>query len=152
MYTKQEASGIRRKFWTTFGIYMNPVPSAWQEKVNWLNYKTGIKDVFFRLHADNKMARICIEITHNDPMIRKIYFDHFLAMRNMLHNALQEEWVWKEETEDELGKQLTVIYIEISGVNVMEEKSWPSIIAFFKPRFIALDAFWGEVKDTMDGW
>lgn len=152
MYTKQEASAIRRQFWTNFGMYMKPVPSAWQEKVNWLNYKTGIKDVFFRLHADHKTARICIEITHKDPMIRKIFYDHFTAMKTMLHDALGEEWMWIEDTEDELGKPLAAIYIKVTGVNVMDEKSWPSIIAFFKPRFIALDAFWGEVKDSMDGW
>ena len=152
MYTQQEASAIKRKFWTTFGIYMKPVPSAWQEKVNWLNYKTGIKDVFFRLHADHKLARICIEITHKDPMIRWIFYDHFTAMRTMLHDALGEEWRWIEDTEDELGKPLAAICMEVTEVNVMDEKSWPSIISFFKPRFIALDAFWGDVKDSMEGW
>jgi hypothetical protein len=110
---------------------MKPIPSAWQEKVNWLNYKTGVKDVFFRLHADHKLARTSIEITHKDPMIRKIYFDHFLAMKTMLHHALKEEWMWIEDTEDELGKPLAAIYMEVTGANVMDEKSWPSIIAFF---------------------
>jgi hypothetical protein len=152
MYKKQEAAAIRKKFWTIFGIYMKPIPSSWQEEVNWLNYKTGIKDVFFRLHADGKMARISIEITHKDPIIRKIYFDHFTAMKTMLHNILGEEWIWIEDTEDEVGKPLCAIFMEIIGVNVLNEKNWPEIIAFFKPRFIALDTFWGGVKDSMGGW
>jgi Domain of unknown function (DUF4268) len=152
MYTKQEASAIKRKFWTAFGLYMKPVPSAWHEKVNWLNYKTGIKDVYFRMHADTNLARISIELTHGDPMIRQIFFDHFTAMKGMLHSTLGEEWDWIPEAFDEWGKAVGLIQSEISGVNLMEEKSWPGLIGFFKPRLIALDSFWGDVKDSMEGW
>jgi Domain of unknown function (DUF4268) len=152
MYTKQEASAIKRKFWTTLGLYMKPVPSAWHEKVNWLNYKTGIKDVYFRMHADNKVARISIELTHGDSMIRQIFFDHFTAMKGMLHVTLAEEWDWIPEAIDEWGKPVSLIQTELPGINVMNEKTWPDIIAFFKPRLIALDSFWGDVKDSMVGW
>jgi Domain of unknown function (DUF4268) len=152
MYTKQEASAIKRKFWTTFGLYMKPVPSAWHEKVNWLNYKTGIRDVYFRMHADQKMASISIELTHGDEMIRQIFFEHFTAMKGMLHEALAEEWDWLPDTHDEWGKPVSIIQKEIAGVNIMDEKYWPALIVFFKPRLIALDSFWGDVKDSMEGW
>jgi len=152
MYSKQEAAAIKRKFWTTHGMYMKPVPSAWQEKVNWLNYKTGIKDVFFRMHADNKHAKIGIELTHSDPMIRQIFFEHFVAMKAMLHDAIGEPWDWIAETYDEHGKAISLIQTKLIEVNIMEEKYWPDMISFFKPRLIALDAFWGDVRDSMEGW
>ena len=152
MYTKQEATAIKRKFWTTLGMYMKPVPSAWHEKVNWLNYKTGIKDVYFRMHADNKLARISIELTHGDALIRQIYFEHFMAMKSMLHEVLGENWDWIPEAPDEWGKTVALIQKEVGGVNIMDEKSWPALISFFKSRLIALDGFWGEVKDSMEGW
>jgi hypothetical protein len=152
MYSKQEASTIKRKFWTTLGMYMKPVPSAWQEKVNWLNYKTGIKDIYFRMHADNKLATIGIEITHSDPMIRQIFFEHFVAMKTMLHDLLGEPWDWIPESHDEHGKPISLIQTQQMGVNIMDEKHWPGMISFFKPRLIALDAFWGDVRDSMEGW
>ncbi len=152
MYSKQEASAIKRKFWTTFGLYMKPVPSAWHEKVNWLNYKTGIKDVHFRMDADASLARISIELTQRDSMIRQIFFDHFSAMKGMLHTVLEEDWAWIPDANDEWGKPLSLIQTEISGVNILDEKCWPTLIGFFKPRIIALDSFWGDVKDSMDGW
>lgn len=152
MYTKQEAATIKRKFWTTLGMYMKPVPSAWQEKVNWLNYKTGIKDVFFRMYAENKIVGIGIQLTHQDPLIRQIFYEHFLAMKGMLQEALGEEWDWMEEVPDENGKPVSLIQTELPGVNIMAEKYWPEMISFFKPRLIALDAFWGEVRDSMEGW
>ena len=152
MYTRQQAAAIKRKFWTTLGMYMKPIPSVWHEKVNWLNYKTGIKDVFFRMHADNRKAIIRIELIHSDPLIRKIFNDHFLAMKTMLHEALGEPWDWDENALDEWGRPRAEIRKELTGVSVMEEKYWPDLIAFFKPRLIALDTFWGDVKDSMEGW
>jgi hypothetical protein len=152
MYSKQEATAIKRKFWTTLGMYMKPVPSQWHEKVNWLNYKTGIKDIYFRMHADNKLATIAIELTHSDPLIRQIFYDHFVAMKTMLHEALGEEWDWKNNCHDEHGKPIGLIQTKLMGVNILDEKHWPDMISFFKPRLIALDAFWGDVRDSMEGW
>lgn len=45
MYSKAEKSKIRKDFWTAFGQYMKPVPSAEGTKVNWPNYKTGVKQI-----------------------------------------------------------------------------------------------------------
>jgi hypothetical protein len=131
---------------------MKPVPSSWNEKVNWLNYKTGVKDVFFRIHADNKVASIGIELNHADDMIRKIFFDHFVAMKGMLHETLGEEWDWIEKAFDENGKPVSLIQTKLTGVNIMDQQCWASLITFFKPRLIALDQFWGDVKDSMEGW
>jgi hypothetical protein len=152
MYSKQEAAAIKRKFWTTLGMYLKPVPSAWHEKVNWLNYKTGIKDIYFRMHADNRLATIGIELTHTDPLIRQIFYDHFVAMSTMLHEALGEEWDWINNVLDEHGKPISLIQTQLMGVNIMDEKHWPEVISFFKPRLIALDGFWGDVRDSMEGW
>ena len=61
MYTKQEASLIKKKFWTSFGRYLQPVPNAEGETINWINYKTGIRDIFFRMDVDTRSAQIAIE-------------------------------------------------------------------------------------------
>jgi hypothetical protein len=128
------------------------VPSAWHEKVNWMNYKTGIKDIYFRMHADNRLATIGIELTHGDSLIRQIFYDHFVAMKRMLHKALGEEWNWINNVLDEHGKPISLIQTQRVGVNIMDEKHWPEMISFFKLRLIALDAFWGDVRDGMEGW
>ncbi len=58
MYSKQEAANLKREFWTVFGQYMRPVLSADGEQINWVNYKTGEKHVFFKCEADSKAARV----------------------------------------------------------------------------------------------
>ena len=146
MYSKQEASQLRQEFWTAFGQYMNPILSAEGEKINWINYKTGEKNISFRMHADNKKAIIAIELNHKDIDIQQIYFEQFLQFKNLFDGALQEEWNWQLHTYDEHGKTISRIFKEKTGVSIFQKSDWPELISFFKPRIIALDTFWSSVK------
>lgn len=146
MYSKQEASRLRQEFWTTFGHYMKPVLSAEGEKVNWINYKTGEKHIFFRMQADHKKATIMIEVDHKDDGIRQLFFDQFLQFKNLLEDALAEEWTWQLHSYNENGKPISRIYKEKSGASIFQKADWPELISFFKPRIIALDEFWSSVR------
>ena len=146
MYSKQEASLIKQEFWTAFGKYMSPVLSAEGEKINWINYKTGEKSIYFRMNADNKKASIGIELTHKDEDIQVLYFEHFQTLKSLLRKSLGEEWIWKLHTKDELGKTISFIYTEIENVSIFKKEDWPVLISFFKPRIIALDEFWSTAK------
>jgi hypothetical protein len=150
MYSRQEASRIKTAFWTSFGQYMKPIPSAWKEKVNWLNYKTGVKDIFFRMHADNKHAYIGIELAHNDPVIRHYAFEKMQIWKSILEELTGEPWDWHLEMFDEHGRPISMISISLTAVNIMRQEEWPALISFFKPRIIALDAFWADAKDIIE--
>ena len=146
MYSKQETSQLRHEFWTAFGQYMSPVLSSEGEKINWMNYKTGEKDIYFRMNADNKKASIAIELTHKDEDIQALYFEQFDQLKKLLHNSLQEEWTWLLHIRNEHGKVISRIYTEIEQVSVFKKEDWPLLISFFKPRIIALDEFWSTAK------
>ena len=146
MYSKQEASQLKKEFWTAFGQYMQPILSAEGEKVNWINYKTGEKDVYFRMNADSKKASIAIELTHKDAGLRQLYFEQFKELKKILESETNEEWIWTENATDLYGKESSKIYTEIGKVNLFNKHDWPALISFFKPRIIALDAFWSMVK------
>ncbi len=146
MYTKDQASQLKQAFWTAFGQYMGPVLSAEGLRTNWINYKTGVKHIFFRMQADNKTASIAIEIAHPDPELQQLYFEQFETFKTMLHSALGEEWQWNLHTADDYGKSISRIYTEISPVSIFQQQDWPILISFFKPRIIALDEFWSDVK------
>jgi len=150
MYSKQEASQLRKEFWTVFGQYMQPVLSSDGEKINWINFKTGVKDVFFKMNADNKKASIDIELHHADSGIRQLYYEQFVELKNFLHAQLDEEWTWMDESLDEHGKHMSRIYSEVSGVSIFKREDWPKLISFFKQRIIALDEFWSVAKHQFD--
>lgn len=151
MFSRAEASRIRHEFWTTFGKYMNPVPSAEGMKINWVNYHTGLKDVYFRMNAGNHSATISISIEHNDPEIQQLYFEQFLEMKEMLHGALGEEWEWQLHVSTPDGKLISSISKELSPVSVFNKDHWPDLISFFKPRIIALDSFWENGRWGFEG-
>ncbi len=150
MYTKQQASIIRKNFWTSFGQYMKPLVSADGQPVNWLNYKTGVKHIFFRMDAGNKQAGIAIEITHPDPLLREQLYNQFRQVKSILDQTTGEEWQWQPAVTDEDGKIFSRVGTLFQDVNVFKADDWPAIISFLKPRIIALDEFWNVVKDNFN--
>ena len=150
MFSREESSRLRHEFWTTFGRYMSPVPSAEGLKINWVNYHTRLKDVYFRMNADKKSALISISMEHNDPETQQLFFEQFTEMRDILHQTLEEEWVWQLHAVVE-GKVVSRIYKELPNVSVFNKNDWPDLISFFKPRIIALDSFWENARWGFEG-
>jgi hypothetical protein len=146
MFTKQEASQLRKEFWTVFGQYMKPIPSNDGEKVNWINYKTGEKDILFKMDADNKKASVSIEIVHPDRDIQELYFEQFSQVKNMFENTVGNNWTWHLHASDENGRIVSRIFKQINGVSVFNKGDWPTLISFFKPAIIALDEFWSSAR------
>jgi hypothetical protein len=146
MYSKEQASQLRQAFWTAFGQYMGPVLSAEGLRTNWVNYKTGVKHIFFRMQADNKVAGISIEITHPDKELQQLFYEQFTTYKNVLHNTLNEDWQWQLHSTDEYGKTISRIHKQIAPVSIYQKEDWPKLISFFKPRIIALDEFWSDAK------
>ncbi|QCR25065.1 DUF4268 domain-containing protein [Pontibacter sp. SGAir0037] len=150
MYTREQASQLRQAFWTAFGQYIAPHPSAEGMKTNWLNYKTGFKNLYFRMVAEKKSASIGIEMTHPDAELQQLFFEQFEQLKALLHETLGEEWEWELHTTDDNGRTISRIYKEIEKVNVFNKDDWPALISFFKPRIIALDEFWSDAKYSFE--
>jgi len=150
MYSKKEASQLREAFWTAFGQYMSPIPSSEGEKINWVNYKTGEKFIQFRMWAVGKSAGISIDITGKEAGIRQLLFEQLLQFRSLLTSHLEEEWNWQEQYRDEDGRELARVATQLDDVSVFRQEDWPQLISFFKPRIMALDAFWSEVKYSFE--
>ena len=150
MYNQQEASSLRHKFWISFGRYIAPVPSSTGERINWLNYRTGIKFINFRMDCINRSAYVSIEISGKDVAERALYFNHFNTFRKALEEILGEKWNWEPTARTEHNNLIARIYMALDNVDVYNENEWPRIISFLKQRIIALDKFWNEYKDIFD--
>jgi hypothetical protein len=111
LYSKDEASQIRQAFWTAFGQYIAPQLSADGLRTNWINYKTGIKHLNFKMQADNRSAYIAIEMAHPDAGMQELQFEQFIELKTMLHTYLNEEWEWQLHTLDEIIKSLAALSV-----------------------------------------
>jgi hypothetical protein len=150
LYAKDEVTKLKQEFWTTFGQYMALELSDSGLRINWVNYKTGIKHLYFKMEADGKKASIGIEISHPDHSIQELIFEQFREFKNILTGYLGEEWNWELHATDEYGKTVTRISTSMYNVSIFKREDWPKLIEFLKPRLIALDRFWTDAKDSFD--
>lgn len=150
MYSKDQVSKLKQAFWTAFGQYIAPQLSAEGMRINWINYKTGIKHLNFKLHADNKSAFIAIELSHPDTGVQELLFEQFKEFRNILKGYLNEDWDWEQQLLDENYKPVSRIYKTLPDVSIFKEEDWPEIISFLKPRLIALDEFWCDASHSFE--
>lgn len=102
------------------------------------------------MDADKRAATISIELLHPDTGIQELFFEQFKEYKQILHNTLGGDWEWELHHRDEIGKVASRIYKQLKGVSIFNKNDWPALISFFKPRIIALDEFWVNVKDGFD--
>jgi hypothetical protein len=151
MYSREDALLIKKKFWTTFGQYLSHDLSSEGLKTNWINYRTDIKHIFFRMNVDKRSAYIGIELHHPDEGIQELFFEQFLELKSYLHSVLEEEWIWQPlYFDNDSGKIVSKIYTLQTGSNINNQNDWPSLISFLKPRIIKLDAFWSDAKYSFE--
>lgn len=150
MYSKAEASFITQKFWTSFGIYMSPVPSATFEKVNWVNYKTGIKGIIFKLDAIKNTTSVTVEIFLKDTMLQHQYFEIFNNFTAELQKIGVNKWVFQKDYFQENKGFVSLIAAELKNVNVFKEDDWPTMISFLKQYMLGLDKFWASYKPAFE--
>jgi hypothetical protein len=149
MYTRQEVSLIKKKFWTSFGQYMRPIQGANGDTINWINYKTGVRNIYFRMDADINHASIAIELTQADSLMREQNYEQLQQLKKILEKSTGEEWNWQLNQEQD-GNIISRVSKILPAVNILNENDWPAIISFLKPRIIALDNFWMVTKDGFD--
>ncbi len=150
MYSKDEASQIRQAFWTAFGQYIAPQLSADGLRINWINYKTGIKHLNFKMQAGNRQAYMAIEISHPDAGMQELMFEQFKELKAVLNTNLNEEWDWELHTRDENNKLVSRIIKTLPSASIFNRNDWPALISFFKPRIIALDEFWSVAQYSFE--
>jgi hypothetical protein len=149
MYKKNEIVQLKKEFWTVFGQYMSPILSANGERINWINYKTGLKDIFFRMDATSTDASVGLELRHADSDRRDLIFKKLFLFRDTLQALDTQEWRWDVTKRDNFDQPYSAVSRIMKGVSVLDRNSWPAIISFLKPGIITLDAFWSEVKDFL---
>lgn len=149
MYSKQEAACLRQEFWTTFGQYIKPVPSAGPEKVQWINYKTHVRYINFKMKADDHSAYIAIEFSHPSTEQRIIYFEHLRQLKKTFEKFIVGKWIWQEDVMVEYTC-VSRTYTEITDINIYKKSDWPELISFFKIGITGIDRFWAKHKEIFE--
>ncbi len=147
MYGKDEAKELKTLFWTSFGKYMRKHKTEYGSKIQWINYKTGVKDIYFRLDADKRTAKVCVDLQHRDEGIRELFYDQFLEVKTVFSDMTGQDWVWLKDYTNEYGHSMSRLFVELEGVNMYNKDHWAGIFTFYENALVGLDEFWNEFKD-----
>ncbi len=141
MFTKEEASKIRSEFWTTLGQYLKPIPSEEGEKINWINYKTGIKEIQYKMNAEKNYAFAGVDIVGTEDRRNQLF-----KVFETLRDELSPELLWVQNVENDAGNVVDRIYADLEDSSIYKKEDWSELISFFKQNIIAFDKFWVENK------
>jgi hypothetical protein len=142
MYSKEYKSEMKKLFYTSFGKYMSKNKSINDTKIKWLNYKTNIKDLYFKIDCNENYTKILIDIQHNDDEIRNLFFAQFLELEKLFIKTMGEKWIWESEYLNFYGQKSSQISKTLKKVNIYDKKTWVSSFKFLEKRFIKIDEFW----------
>lgn len=141
MFSREESKKIRQEFWTGFG-------KAYSRK--WILYDTKIKDFQLKFSFDNETARVGIELTSNDEIMRAYYFEKLVALKFILTTEFLPDVIFEENYLLPEGKIISTVYVELKKVNIHNKKDWPLVMDFFEDRMNLLELFFLEYRDFIE--
>jgi hypothetical protein len=148
MFPKEENKEKRTAFWTAYGMHMKRHSSFRGPKTGWLNYRTGMKDIYFRQDADAHGVRVAIDIQHADASLREVYYDQFWELETLLHTTSGAIWHWDRHCILPTGEEISRIHIEKKGLNIYHDSDWPAMFLFFEAHILSLDEIWANAYDV----
>jgi hypothetical protein len=138
MYSKEEASHIKKEFWTAFA-------EAYPRK--WLLYDTKIKDFTFKFFIDNKKAQVLLDIEPKDEEKRKIYFEKIESLKTILLEDYLPEAILERNFLLQTGKVISRIWVEKLDVSLNNRFYWSIIFDFFNETMAQFELFFYEHED-----
>ena len=141
MFSKTETQNIKREFWIEFA---NTYPRKW------LLYDTKIKGFSFKFYVANKKAQVLIDIEPKDEEKRKIYFEKIESLKQIIIDDYIKDIILEKNYHLETGKIISRIWVEKTGISVMNKNTWPQIFDFFYKNMNALEMFFYEYKEYIE--
>ena len=146
MYSKDEKKKYTADFWNSFGLYMKKYNADFG-RIKWVNYRTNVKDIYFRLSITNKQASIAIELQHKDDGIRELMFDQFKELKVILEDNVNGELIWNGVTFNRFNQPISSISEELTNVSKYNRDDWQATFQFFEKRIVGFHTFWVEFQE-----
>ena len=147
MYSKEESKQLREEFWNQFKILSIRRRKAKGLPGDWLLINTGVKALNLRFHVDREVAQVGIDLETRNMDKRIELFEKMEAVKKVLEKAMNSAMVWELEYIRENGKSVSRIYIQKEGVDIYDQKTWPSAHQFMYDNMMKLEAFYREYRD-----
>ncbi|MEY3235973.1 MAG: hypothetical protein RI883_74 [Bacteroidota bacterium] len=149
MLSREQQKLLNIEFWNEFRKFMNNQKSSNGKRINWLNYPSDVKNIYIRLQADGKGARLCFDIQPKDDDIRSIIWEQMTELKKVMENNMTHETIWLEKLWNDEGRVFSRIMWQQEGLDFYLLKDRELIFVFLKNRLIEFDAFYQEFKEIL---
>ena len=140
MFSKEEATLLRKEFWTSFG-------KSFPRK--WLLYNTQVKGFSLKFIADRKNAAVCIDIENPDELVNLLYYDQMLSLKVLLETDIPQI-IFNDEFELDSGKTIHRIYVPFEGkFSIHNKNTWRTCFEFFVETMPKFENFYHEYEDII---
>ncbi len=149
MLSREQQKQLNIEFWNEFRKFMNHFKSSNGKRINWLSYPSDVKNVYIRLQADGKGARLCFDIQPKDDGIRAIIWEQMTELKKVMENNMTYETIWLEKMWNDEGRSFSRIMWQQEDVDFYLTKDRIVIFEFLKNRLVEFDAFYQEFKEIL---
>jgi hypothetical protein len=140
MFSKEEATLLRKEFWTSFG-------KSFPRK--WLLYNTQVKGFSLKFVAGRKNAAVCIDIENPDELVNLLYYDQMLSLKVLLETDIPQI-IFNDEFELDSGKTIHRIYVPFEGkFSIHNKNTWRTCFEFFVETMPKFENFYHEYEDII---
>lgn len=149
MISKEELKARNSAFWTEFQNEMRNVRSSCGRRINWINYPTGVKDIYVRMETNGKSTIFGIDIQPKDEGVRSILWEQMTELRQVLEQEMGEATAWSEHNREFADRTISRIYWEKQGLNFFDDADLPEIRNYLREKIVAFDTFYQEYKEIL---
>jgi hypothetical protein len=138
MYKKEEYKAFKLEFWQAFDRYTKFFSRKVGGPVEWMLYKTGIKDLELKFNVQPKYVSVLLEAGARNFDRR---LDNYKAV---LLEGLGAGWVWDDSFKLESGKLVCRIYKDFD-LSFHDRDKWPAIFEFMAHNMFGLQENFKEI-------
>lgn len=147
MYSKEEKKQLIIDFWSELNETLTYKGKKIGRNLDWMNYPTKIKGLYFRMEFNDKEARLCIDLQFTNDGVREVFFEQFEEFKKAFHQKINKSF-WEKNYEHSNGKTISRIYFKIDNVDIEDKNTWETAKDFLSESFLKLDAFWQEFNEV----
>lgn len=143
MLSKEEIKQRKQAFWNALKESMAQNKTADKKRNNWMNYRTGVKNMRINFFADENEAAVNLDFEHKDSGIRELQIEQLEECRKVLENTFAPMILeWHLHFVRENGKVISRVRTTPLPSNILNEAEWPKTIDYLKEGMLKMDAFW----------
>jgi hypothetical protein len=149
MFSKEELKNYNIQFWAEFKQRMGQHRGASGKKVNWLQYRTHLQNVYVRLETINKACKFCFDIQFKDDSIREIVWEQMGELKKLLTSEMGSEGNWIEDYSSGTIKSMCRIEWTLENTNYLTASNKEKIFDFFEDKLLRFDRFYDSYGEIL---